>query len=75
MSETNLAYVGKVVIGRKTYEAFEDEANDLINLFYKNTSLKDIECLGLQRADVDKAKGRNFTFKNSALLGKTCTTQ
>jgi len=63
MNNASLIYVGKIVIRKNTYEVFEDEINNLINLFYKNTSLNDIECWGLQMADIDKTKGQTLLLK------------
>jgi len=61
--ETEMKYIGKILNNGQHYEAISDEANDIINIFYKNIKNGDIECWSLQKAKIQQALGKDILAK------------
>jgi len=61
--ETEMNYIGKILNNGLHYEVITDEANDIINIFFKNTKDGDVECWSLKKSSVQQARGKDTLSK------------
>lgn len=61
--ETKMNYIGKILNNGRHYEVIADEANDIINLFFKNFKDGDVECWSLKKIDIQQARGKDILNK------------
>lgn len=63
MNEVLFTYLGKITVEKRHYEVFEDETNGLINLFHKNSNIKDVECWSIKKKHLDNVNGKSLLDK------------
>jgi len=63
VKEAEMTYIGKMIINSKHYEVFEDGANNIINIFYKNIKKGDIECWSIKSENVLQTRGKDILTK------------
>lgn len=63
MKNANFNYIGKITLGKNSYEVVEDDVNNVVNLFYKNRNKGDVECWSFKREDVDIVIGKTLLEK------------
>lgn len=63
MDKVEFLYLGKITVNKRHYEVFEDETNNLINLFHKNSNIKDVECWSIKKKHLDNVNGKSLLDK------------